>query len=76
MLQRECWAARTLHQAGNGVCLAFVPYRSDDYAYMRLLSDDRRRESFAAARDKCGQTGGAVPLNGEPWDFEGLNGTC
>lgn len=57
------------------MCLAFVPYRSDDYEYMRWISDDRRRESFALARDRCTTISGSLPTDGAPWDFEGLKGS-
>jgi hypothetical protein len=65
--------ARELLQAGT-TCVLFVPFRPADYKYISKLSDDRRRESFAQARDRAASVTGTVSPD-QAWSFQSLDGS-
>lgn len=74
LLQKTAISSRSLMQSDNVQCLAFVPFQASDYEYIRTLSNERRRESFAISRERGQDTSGAVSADA-PWSFESLNGT-
>lgn len=72
-MQRKGAAERSLMQAQNVQCLAFVPFQASDYDYIRSLANERRRESFALSRDRGRDTSGDVSTD-SVWSFETLQG--